>query len=788
MRFLERFMNWRKRFLSIAIFFLMLWIPQNGNSCGPFIPDAVFVYHMHPGGPLPQYARGNLGVVLPDFYPHYLFVAYRYFAGKPLRADEVDQVVSFWKWRLISPWAQDKDVPDPVNEWMEARKQLAPAEPPPQISPDLTLGNYSTFHNCLPDAFHNAALTLKERAQRFGAASNDVQEWLRGQDMVFEDCGAQKNIPSPVAESSPTWLKADRRYQIGAAYFYSGKFDEAAHEFDQIAADSASPWHSMAPYLAARATIRKATLKDENSPFDQAVLKEAQTRLQKIVADPSLAGIHAAGNRLLAYIAIRLDPAQRIGQLAPLLSAEHPDSNLRQDLIDYVHGLSANRSDPPDFGRGSASDRIQVNEKEKEWKEQQFAGWAGLRSHDDLTDWILTFGDSSIPSRQHALEQWRKLRSVPWLVAAMTKVEATSPDAAELMKAAERVPAAYPAYPTVSYQRLRVLMESGQGDKARTLLDTLLPQLRKSINPASLNLFLIMQMKLARSFDEFLNDAALPVIESDDGSGEGPWSGYCGEKDCPEVFAEKKDQPAERRFDPGTAGVFNRYLPLQKLALAAQSKGLPEKLRGELAASTWTRAVMLGHYDVAASLLPEINGSYPTLKAPLAAYAAAVTDATDKDKWHAALFILLSHPGLRPDVNAGFARGANIEEIDSFRDNWWCAEADLAKTGAASGAPGKDAAPYPAFLSSAEANAAKTEVKQLTAAGAGPDYLATKTLAWAKDQPDDPRVPEALHLAVRSTRYGCAGKQTSGLSRKAFELLHDRYPKSKWTKQTPYWF
>ena len=36
-----------------------------------------------------------------------------------------------------------------------------------------------------------------------------------------------------------------------------------------------------------------------------------------------------------------------------------------------------------------------------------------------------------------------------------------------------------------------------------------------------------------------------------------------------------------------------------------------------------------------------------------------------------------------------------------------------------------------------------------------PNYLVAQVLAWAKRAPGDPRVPEALHLAVRSTRYGC---------------------------------
>ncbi|HKA53560.1 MAG TPA: hypothetical protein VKJ47_07840 [Candidatus Binatia bacterium] len=58
-------------------------------------------------------------------------------------------------------------------------------------------------------------------------------------------------------------------------------------------------------------------------------------------------------------------------------------------------------------------------------------------------------------------------------------------------------------------------------------------------------------------------------------------------------------------------------------------------------------------------------------------------------------------------------------------------------------------------------------------------------ITWAKEHPDDPRIPAALHRAVKSARYGC----TSGeLSRQAFQLLHKRYPESEWTRKTKYWY
>jgi hypothetical protein len=94
----------------------------------------------------------------------------------------------------------------------------------------------------------------------------------------------------------------------------------------------------------------------------------------------------------------------------------------------------------------------------------------------------------------------------------------------------------------------------------------------------------------------------------------------------------------------------------------------------------------------------------------------------------------------------------------------------------------------PQFLSANERKLAEEEWSKLIASGAGPNWLGEQTIAFAKLHRDDPRIPEALHLAVQATRYGCGDKQTSGYSRAAFELLHRRYPNSEWTAKTPYWF
>src|SRR5439155_16020469 len=131
------------------------------------------------------------------------------------------------------------------------------------------------------DAFDNAVATLNERIKRFGAESTQVRDWIVAQDIVFSNCGAGRKIPETPQPDQDALIRADRAYQIAAANFYAGSFDEARQQFDAIAHDRNSPWHVLAAYLAARASLRKASFAqkdDEGRP----ALADAETRLNAL--------------------------------------------------------------------------------------------------------------------------------------------------------------------------------------------------------------------------------------------------------------------------------------------------------------------------------------------------------------------------------------------------------------------------------------------------------------------------------------------------------------------------
>lgn len=92
------------------------------------------------------------------------------------------------------------------------------------------------------------------------------------------------------------------------------------------------------------------------------------------------------------------------------------------------------------------------------------------------------------------------------------------------------------------------------------------------------------------------------------------------------------------------------------------------------------------------------------------------------------------------------------------------------------------------FLTPEEQKQAVSEREKLDALPAAPDWLSAQTLAFAQAHPDDPRIPAALYLVVRASRYGCSDDKTGDFSKRAFDLLHRRFPNSEWAKRTPFWY
>jgi hypothetical protein len=776
------------RTIVAALLAVVLFSSTTALACGPFMLEAVFVHTVHPAYPLERFASGRIGVLQPTYARSYLVVAYRHLAGAPLTSAEQEALTELWNERLDFESRSDEDI---TKAWSEARQKVIGGESL-VISPYRSRAKpneYQSYLNCQKDAFDTAAATLNDRVAKYGADNQAVKTWIAAQDDVFRDCGGDNVIPAELPADADALMRADRAYQIAAAHFYSTNFDEAKKGFEAIAADAHSPWQRNAVYLIARAHARKGSLGTSEQRAES--LGAAEAQLRKILADKNLSSLHAASTRLLNLVRLRLHPRERLRELAKVLADKEPNPNLKQDLIDYTVLLDLyleedeeeeapatsptgeNPADPkPDNPTAPKTESAAAPEREE----------LSVPRAEDLSDWIVTFQGAD-KADEHALERWQATHSGPWLIAALTHAEGKDPKASELISEALKVNTTSAAFPSARFHATRLLMEQGKNDDARRLLNQSLKTERASFDESSLNLLTGKRMLLAQSLPEFLADAArVPAALSwnDDGREVPANESWLGE--------ERQHYKGKPFFDYDAGHAFNEQLPLSVLKEAVKSDVLPPGPRLDLAQAVWLRAALLGDAKTADELTPILTSLVPELKPLLDSYRATVQP---DEKKFAAIYAWLKFPGLEPVVDIGFGREAKLNEQDSYRDNWWCRSyitpaypEESREVVYFTATPG----PPPPFLSPAEVKKGESEVAALRALGTAPNYISREVIAWANRRPADPRVPEALHLAVRTTRYGCTDKETVRWSKAAFDVLHKKYPTSPWAKKTPYWF
>jgi hypothetical protein len=532
--------------------------------------------------------------------------------------------------------------------WLAARNKIPGVYKADKVdvyrSAPLGLSFYS---NCNDHAFLTAAHTLDTMVRMFGLSSSQVKNWLDAQDQVFDNCSdarpyfvsnpdaapaAAPELPDRLKDGTP-FERAQRTYQIACANFYSGNFDTAAKMFDAIAADTSSPWRQLAPYLVARATIRKATLSSEKN--DHALLARAEAQLNNIVGTSDDDGVKHDARRLLGFVEAQLHPQEREEELARAVMLPTSGEVLEQDVSDYIWMLN----------NGPADNSL---------------------PGDDLTDWIATlaaFGQGNADTASlvaHSLEKWKATSSLAWLVAAISGIPASDPNALGLIESAEKIKPGSPAFATVTYHTARLLIGRGETDEAREKLAALQAD-RTQLPRSTVNEVAALRMSVARNLDELLVDTPrIPLGITDDADSD----------ELPSQLDDQglKDLAAGPLFDTDGASALTRGLPLSVLMQAARSQTLPSRLRGQVALATFIRAILLGNLPAARELAPLVMKSFPKLQPSIDAWLAAQDPDAQR---FAAAFMMLQNPGLRFYVDPGPGRTTALNQIDSLRDNWW---------------------------------------------------------------------------------------------------------------------
>jgi hypothetical protein len=787
----------------LLLFVLFSLFVQSIMACGPFTVEPIFSFSRHADYPLNEFAKGKIGIVPTSYGRMSLFIFYRQLNNLPLSANEQTQYLKALNERIgtyIPDSAEEQPEPpapqnNAIEQWKTSRAKVFAGDPKLETEKRLP-DDYFTYTSCLDDAFRNAAKTLEARIAK-NNINDEVKEWVNGQDAVFANCGEGNKTPANVPENSPEWLTKDRAYQIAAALLYAGKNPEARTEFFKIANDSKSPWNKTAKFVVARTYIREASFIDDSQadysttpnpnasniakqandnvanlakeqvyPISKSIdqkksekaelYQKAETTLREILGDNSMKDFHPSARRLLNLVGFRAKPLEQRRQLAVSLVQKGENPNFYNDLVDYVWLLDKVENDSRDAG-------LQREQKEAEKAGKDYDYNYDLKRQDipqselgaDLTDWLFTF--QADDGFAHAYSKWKQSKSLAWLTVTIIKATKDSTNLAEILSEADKIKSDSPAFATLRHHQVRLLIENGKKDEARQKLDEILVNF-KNYPRSTQNEFTSQRMKLAENLNDFLKYAqrqAATFVWSDDANERGD-----DLKDSKEL-AVWKDRTM---FDYDSVDIFNERMPLSVLRQAALSPNLPNHLKKFLVIAVWTRSFVLGNIAVQTEFTPLMNKFAPEFKVP-----AGTSEANS-------LLAIGRNPSIQIYVPVGYGRDdSDPTSIDSIRGNWWCAEKD-------------STADYPSFMTASQKSEAVAEQKKVASAGESATFLARSAVEFANKNMSNPNTPEILHLAVRSTRYGCKDANTLRYSKAAFDILHKRFPRSEWTKKTPYFF
>lgn len=760
-------MNIRAVLISTALVLgLSVFVTPPAIACGPSFVLPIFSFDARPEK-FEAFAKGNIGIIQPTFFRSALLVSYRFLNNQPFSDAEQQDLIRDWQAEYDAKDANEAIKKTAIDNWVAARKKVVGNEKEPQIYTDRNNPeNYSSFLNCTASAFDTAVNTLNNRLESVKPDDAYIKNWLQAQDTVFASCSEGKEIATDVAQDAPDWLKQDRAYQIAAGYFYTMQYDEAKKRFQDIANNKNSPWHETAELLLARISLRQANgLIGDDTQRDKmlALYKETEQQLTKILTNDSLKNLHGAARGLLNMVQFHTQPETLHETLAKQLSDKSENKYLFQQLTDY---------------------RRLLDRAVEGYSDEDKALYAKFEKAHDLTDWIFTVQSKEKQSLIHALEKWQATKNTAWLIASLIKVDKDNAAVNDLMTAAKAIEKTSSAYLTAAYHIIRLDIELNQLDEARQLADDILAN-TKEVNLSAINLILAQRLILSKDVAEFVKFSQRHAV----------MFGYDASEilltdlvSPPEVGMEDYDKnlrPWVKRsmFDVDATRMMNKAVPLSVLTQIALSSDLPDYLRSRVVLSAWMRAMLLDNEAVAKQLTPELAKLIPELKSLLAAYDKA---KPAKAKSYEAVWCMLKNPAMRPLVDTGMGRSTAFNEIENFRDNWWCNVNYFEGT---DDSTAKEPIISPVFLTQDEKAKAKEEnakIEQI--APSGSDFIAIKTVEWAEFAPKDKRLPEALALAVKSTRYGCDTCSTTKVSKAAFSVLGSRYANTEWKKKTPYWF
>ena len=755
-------MNGKRTIVAVLLAASLLGTQALGSGGPPLVPDYVTAYALNPED-IGALSEGHLGIL----------------------KGAAPSAVLYIDWRLLHGWTVGTaagtslatpccgSLTDRSFAWAEERNKI------PGVSKDVFFvsadrpgPDYTSVPTCFADAFDTAVKTLDDRMTRYGATSPAVRAWVAAQDAVFQACSKPGVTLPPAPADAPAWLIADRAYQTAAIALYDGRLAEAEAAFAAIGRDPRSPWQPNALYLQTRVIQRAALLHPGATGFAR-----AHAALDTLAATP--VGTYGRGEvgRMREVLEYHEHPRALLTRLAGELNDPVPTPDIAVKFKDYM-SLARDGAVAP-----------------------------------EAADWIHTVhAKDRAAGLAHAQARLAATHSTAWLVAALSLAMPDDPDAAALSRAADAITPADPAWLTAQYHLIRLTSGRAGAQAVRTRSDAVLAQ--ADLTRSDRNIFSAIRTQVATGLDDVVRfGLRRPYCTATDGSCiMGNWAGGDG--------LLGKRGPLFVGWGGDARAIIDRLPMAPRIRLASDAR-IPTELRLDIALTSFARAVQLqddAAVDALAGmlvrLLPQVATDWRTIG----------QTRPGADKRFAEFFLMAKIPTLRTDL-ASYVRPEGTIDRD-FGGYWipWMIVAPGVAAGprpfppdraylpqesweeggdpATGGSPpppdltcltqcGAGTFPLrmPPFSEPLLASAMHERRSFLVATAANLPSGATsvwdEALAYVRARPRDPRAAEMLYRLIRVARWG---GNHDHVGRRAFTLLHARYPGSTWARRSPFFY
>ncbi|MCY3623986.1 MAG: hypothetical protein OXH68_20030 [Gammaproteobacteria bacterium] len=593
--------------------------------------------------------------------------------------------------------------------------------------------------NCLDDAFKTAFETLLDRRERYGSGSAELFRWIEAQIAVFDQCSGEVAFEPP-KDPDPGWLPLqthDRLYQIAASYFYNGQYLEAAERFRGIGSDATSPWQDLGRYLVGRSLAREAVV-NENNPKQH--LKAALDHYSELASDPDYLASFPSLPGQIRYVDARLRPLGLRREL------EHR-------LIHEPAGLSRG-----DVGSYSYLKRVHPVDAE-------------------TTDYETWFRQATEPRPGATLQHWRDERSRPWLYLALSQANAQwdASILADLLDEADDIAPGTPGHFNMLLHRIRIHGLLGDEAIGLGLAEN---ALRVTLRNSQVNQLRMAAARIASNWRDYFRWAPLKALSLS-------WPDERARRLPANFNRITRDTPL---FAKETTVLVNDYFTPSMILEVIDAPALGNYLRGRMAISGWTKAMLAGDLNAALVLADRVRAAVPNLDSEFRAFQQA------DDKHFEAARIVFDHPAISPWIRPGEGRiqrhasatrpAPDRIAVGAPDTNWWCADRVDRDHDQRVDEMLRDSR-FAHYSASEREDIRRVSWARTTAATTS---FGPHVLRYAREHLDDPRIPRVLHRLVFATRHACHWQAPGSISRAAYVMLHEHFPESEWAQKTPYWY